>query len=54
MFDVFFVNIMFYEVVYGLGIKNILDGLGIVCGVFKEYVLVFEEGKVDILGLYMV
>lgn len=45
---------MFYEVVYGLGIKNMIDGKGIVREVLKEYVLVLEEGKVDILGLYMI
>lgn len=54
IFDVFFQNIMFYEVVYGLGIKNILDGKGIVCEVLKDQVFSFEEGKVDVFGLYMV
>ncbi|MGH8073517.1 MAG: dipeptidyl-peptidase 3 family protein [Lysobacter sp.] len=53
-FDAFFGNTMFHEVAHGLGIKNTLDGEGTVDEALKEYASSFEEGKADILGLYMV
>jgi hypothetical protein len=53
-FDAFFENTMFHEVAHGLGIKNTLDGKGTVSAALKEYASNFEEGKADILGLYMV
>ena len=53
-FDAFFQNTMFHEVAHGLGIKNTLDGKGTVSAALKEYASNFEEGKADILGLYMV
>ncbi|GAB3028466.1 hypothetical protein GCM10027285_08470 [Oleiagrimonas citrea] len=53
-FDAFFQNTMFHEVAHGLGIKNTLDGKGTVRKALKEYASSFEEGKADILGLYMV
>lgn len=53
-FDAFFQNTMFHEVAHGLGIKNTLDGRGTVRKALKEYASNFEEGKADILGLYMV
>ena len=53
-FDAFFANTMFHEVAHGLGIKNTLDGSGTVRGALKEYASALEEGKADILGLYMV
>lgn len=53
-FDAFFGNTMFHEVAHGLGIKNTLDGEGTVSDALKEYSSSFEEGKADILGLYMV
>ena len=53
-FDAFFSNTMFHEVAHGLGIKNTLDGEGTVDEALKEYSSSFEEGKADILGLYMV
>jgi hypothetical protein len=45
---------MFHEVAHGLGIKNTLDGKGTVSQALKEYASSFEEGKADVLGLYMV
>ena len=39
---------------HGLGIKNTLDGSGTVRGALKEHASALEEGKADILGLYMV
>ena len=53
-FDAFFANTMFHEVAHGLGIKNTLDGTGTVRGALKEHASALEEGKADILGLYMV
>jgi hypothetical protein len=45
---------MFHEVAHGLGIKNTLDGSGTVRQALKEHASALEEGKADILGLYMV
>ena len=53
-FDAFFANTMFHEVAHGLGIKNTLDGENTVRGALKEHASALEEGKADILGLYMV
>lgn len=53
-FDAFFANTMFHEVAHGLGIKNTIDGKGTVRKALKEYASALEEGKADILGLYMV
>jgi hypothetical protein len=52
-FDAFFENVMFHEVAHGLGIKNTLDGKGTVRAALKERHSSLEEGKADILGLYM-
>jgi hypothetical protein len=53
-FDSFFGNTMFHEVAHGLGIKNTLDGSNTVSKALKEHSGAVEEGKADILGLYMV
>ncbi|MEE8339893.1 MAG: Zn-dependent hydrolase [Xanthomonadales bacterium] len=53
-FDSFFGNTMFHEVAHGLGIKNTLDGQGTVRHAMKEHASALEEGKADILGLYMI
>jgi hypothetical protein len=53
-FDSFFGNTMFHEVAHGLGIKNTLDGQATVRRAMKEHASALEEGKADILGLYMV
>jgi hypothetical protein len=53
-FDAFFENVMFHEVAHGLGIKNTIDGKGTVRAALKEKAGALEEGKADILGLYMV
>lgn len=53
-FDAFFGNVMFHEVAHGLGIKNTVDGRGTVREALKERASALEEGKADILGLYMV
>ncbi|MFQ5704378.1 MAG: Zn-dependent hydrolase [Gemmatimonadales bacterium] len=53
-FDAFFANTMFHEVAHGLGIKNTVNGKGTVREALKEHASAMEEGKADILGLYMV
>lgn len=53
-FDAFFANTMFHEVAHGLGIKNLVNQPGTVREALKEHASALEEGKADILGLYMV
>jgi len=53
-FDAFFGNVMFHEVAHGLGIKNTINGKGLVRPALKERYSALEEGKADILGLYMI
>jgi hypothetical protein len=53
-FDAFFSNVMFHEVAHGLGIKNTLDGTATVRQALQAHFSAIEEGKADILGLYMV
>ena len=45
---------MFHEVAHGLGIKNTINGRGTVRESLKEQASALEEGKADVLGLYMV
>jgi hypothetical protein len=53
-FNAFFNNVMFHEVAHGLGIKNTIIGKGTVRETLKEHYSAIEEGKADILGLYMI
>ncbi len=53
-FDAFFANVMFHEVAHGLGIKNTITGKGTVRNALQEQYSWLEEGKADVLGLYMV
>lgn len=53
-FDAFFANTMFHEVAHGLGIKKTIDGTATVRQALKEHASALEEGKADILGLYMI
>ena len=53
-FDAFFANTMFHEVAHGLGIKNTVDGGGTVREALLDVASSMEEGKADILGLYMI
>ncbi len=53
-FDAFFANTMFHEVAHGLGVKNTLDGKGTVRDALLDVAGSIEEGKADILGLYMI
>ena len=53
-FDAFFGNVMFHEVAHGLGIKNTINDRGPVRTALRERYSALEEGKADILGLYMI
>jgi hypothetical protein len=53
-FDAFFANTMFHEVAHGLGIKNTITGKGTVREALRDHASAIEEGKADILGLYMI
>jgi Peptidase family M49 len=53
-FDAFFGNVMFHEVSHGLGIKNTINGKGPVRTALKERYSSLEEGKADILAMYMI
>ena len=53
-FDAFFGNVMFHEVSHGLGIKSTINGKGLVRGALKERYSALEEGKADILAMYMI
>lgn len=53
-FEAFFSNTMFHEVAHGLGIKNTITGKGTVREALKEHASALEEGKADVLGLYMI
>ncbi len=53
-FDAFFANTMFHEVAHGLGVKNTINGHGTVREALLDVASSMEEGKADILGLYMI
>ena len=53
-FEAFFGNTMFHEVAHGLGIKNVVGGAGTVRAALQDRASALEEGKADVLGLYMV
>ncbi|HZV68129.1 MAG TPA: hypothetical protein VFG10_01245 [Saprospiraceae bacterium] len=53
-FDAFFATTMFHEVAHGLGIKNTINGSGTVREALLEQHSALEEGKADILGLFMI
>ena len=53
-FDAFFANTMFHEVAHGLGIKNTINNKGTVREALKEHSGALEEGKADVLGIYMI
>ena len=53
-FSAFFANTMFHEVAHGLGIKETINNKGKVRESLKEHASALEEGKADILGLYMI
>ncbi|MBE0639445.1 MAG: Zn-dependent hydrolase [Bacteroidales bacterium] len=53
-FDAFFANTMFHEVAHGMGVKNTVTGKGPAREALKETYSSIEEGKADIMGLWLV
>ncbi len=53
-FTAFFENTMFHEVGHAMGIKNTLNNKGTARTALKEQYSAIEEGKADIMGLYLV
>jgi len=53
-FDAFFENTMFHEVAHGLGMGNTIDGTKTVRQALRDAYTSIEEGKADILGLWVV
>jgi hypothetical protein len=53
-FDAFFENTMYHEVSHGLGTDYTVNGKGTVREALKETYSTIEEGKADILGLYVI
>ena len=54
-FDAFFANTMFHEVAHGMGVKKVITNPNLTCRVaLKDQFSALEEGKADILGLYLV
>ncbi len=53
-FDAFFANTMFHETAHGLGVKNTINNKGLVREALKDTYSALEEGKADILGLFLV
>ncbi|MFO7934955.1 MAG: Zn-dependent hydrolase [Bacteroidales bacterium] len=53
-FDAFFENTMFHEVAHGLGLNQTINGTGTVRSALKEQYSALEEGKADILGLFLI
>ncbi len=53
-FDAFFANTMFHEVAHGLGIKKTINSDKMVREALAEHASALEEGKADILGIFMV
>ncbi len=54
-FEAFFANTMFHEVSHAMGVKKVITDPETTCRVaLKEQYSALEEGKADILGLYLV
>lgn len=53
-FDAFFANTMFHEIAHGLGITTTTGGAQTVREALREHASALEEGKADILGLWMI
>jgi len=52
-FDAFFTNTMFHEIAHGLGPIKTINGRGTIREALREQYTTIEEGKADILGLYL-
>jgi hypothetical protein len=52
-FDAFFTQTMLHETAHGLGIKHTVNGKGTVREALKDLAGSVEEGKADVLGLFL-
>lgn len=52
-YEAFFSNTLFHEIAQDLGVQDIRGGNGSVHGALREYASIIDEGKADILGMYM-
>lgn len=53
-FDAFFENTMFHEIAHGLAVSTTINGKGLVSAALKDQHTSLEEGKADIVGLYLI
>ncbi len=53
-FDAFFENTMYHEVAHGLGVNQTINGTGTVREALREQNSALEEGKADILSLFLI
>jgi len=53
-FDAFFENTMYHEVAHGLGVNQTINGSGTVREALREQNSALEEGKADILSLFLI
>jgi hypothetical protein len=53
-FDAFFENTMYHEVAHGLGLNQTINGMGTVRSALREQYSALEEGKADILSLFLI
>ncbi len=53
-FDAFFENTMYHEVAHGLGLNQTVNGMGTVRETLREQYSALEEGKADILALFLI
>lgn len=53
-FNAFFGNTLFHEIAHGLGISQVVDDTLTVREALKDHYSALEEGKADVLGLYMI
>ncbi|MBN2485533.1 MAG: Zn-dependent hydrolase [Bacteroidales bacterium] len=52
-FEAFFSNTMFHEVAHGLGVYQVVDDTLSISAALKDKYTTIEEGKADILGLFL-
>jgi len=53
-FNAFFENTMYHEVAHGLGLNHTVNGSGTVREALREQYSALEEGKADILSLFLI
>jgi hypothetical protein len=53
-FEAFFENTMYHEVAHGLGLNHTINGSGTVREALRDQYSAMEEGKADILSLFLI